>query len=169
VSFWGVLPEKSIFYFSQLASAAPYLRDLSGIYAKDRYRMALIQYGDWFSRTGEYCLAVEQYNLAQNLFEDQNILPTVTFAQEQCLTGGESQTPTPESEFNSVTPTLTVTVDVTPLPTIDITITPTPDDFTPGPTTEITLTPTLMEPTLEPSPTETEVLETPTPSVTPEP
>ena len=157
VSFWGVLPEKSVYYFSQLASVAPYLRDFSGIYAKDRYQMALVQYGDRLSQAGEWCFALDQYKLAQSLLEDQAIQPTVTFAEEQCLFGGDLGTPGSDSEIIetpilTLTPTLIGTFDGTPSPTIEIPLTPTPNTATP-----------------EPSPTETELLETPTPALTPTP
>lgn len=157
VSFWGVLPEESIYYFSQLASVAPYLRDFSGIYAKDRYRMALVQYGDQLTQAGEWCLAIEQYQLAQSLLDDQGIQPTITFAEEQCLHGGEAGTPEPddgitETPIITLTPTLMVTFDGTPTPPIEITLTPAPTEATPGP-----------------NPTETEPLETPTPEPTPTP
>ncbi|MBU0512963.1 MAG: hypothetical protein KJ638_14850, partial [Chloroflexi bacterium] len=153
--FWGVFPDKSVYYFSQLASAAPYLKDFSGIFAKDRYRMALLQYGDRLSQNGEWCLAIEQYNLAQGLLEDQGLQPTMTFAEEQCLHGGASPTPTPGPESIgtptlTLTSTLTVTIDATLTPTIEITLTPTPTEVTP-----------------EPSPTEPEM--TPTPTLTTEP
>ncbi|MBU1661765.1 MAG: hypothetical protein KKD28_09865 [Chloroflexi bacterium] len=155
VSFWGVFPDKSVYYFSQLASAAPYLKDFSGIFAKDRYRMALLQYGDRLSQNGEWCLAIEQYNLAQGLLEDQGLQPTMTFAEEQCLHGSGSPTPTPGPEIIgtptlTLTSTLTVTIDATLTPAIEITLTPTPTEVTP-----------------EPSPTEPEM--TPTPTLTTEP
>ena len=152
VSFWGVFPDKSVYYFSQLASAAPYLRDFSGIYAKDRYRMALLQYGDRLAQTGEWCLAIEQYHLAYSLLEDQGLQLTAVFAEEQCLFGGTSPTPTPGPEIigtptMTLTPTLTVIIEITMTPTIEITLTPTPAEITPVPS------PTATQPALTPSPT----------------
>ena len=157
VSFWGVMPEESVYYFSQLASVAPYLRDFSGIFARDRYRMALVQYGDQLSQAGEWCLALDQYNLAQSLLDDQVVQPTITFAEEQCLLGDDSGTPEPdngitETPIFTLTPTLMVTFDGTPTPPIEITPTPAPTEATP-----------------EPNPTETEPVETPTPALTPTP
>ena len=157
VSFWGVMPEESIYYFSQLASVAPYLRDFSGIFAKDRYRMALVQYGDQLSQAGEWCLAFDQYNLAQSLLDDQVVQPTITFAEEQCLLGGDLGTPETddgitETPIFTLTPTLMVTFDGTPTPPFEMTLTPAPTESTP-----------------EPNPTETEPVETPTPEPTPTP
>ncbi len=155
VSFWGVFPEKSVYYFSQLASAAPYLRDFSGIFAKDRYRMALLQYGDYLTQTGEWCLAIEQYNLAQTLVEDQGLQPTMIYAEDQCLHGESPTATTPEIEVIG-TPTLTL------IPTLTGTLDP---NLTP--TSEVTTTPTPIESTSEPSPSATESIETPiaTPTV----
>jgi tetratricopeptide (TPR) repeat protein len=174
VSFWGVFPDKSVYYFSQLASAAPYLRDLSGIYAVDRYRMALRQYGDQLASTGDWCLAVEQYDLAQSLSADQGLLPTVTYAEERCAFGEETPTQ-PEIEATATTnrttstpgPIPSATLQVTPSPTqtVNVTLTPTTEN-PPIPTPTITPTPTVatLEPTLE-APT---VTPTPTPSSTTE-
>jgi len=192
VSFWSVLPEKSVYYFSQLSLAAPYLRDLSGVYAIDRYRMALLQYADWLVKAGEWCLADEQYQLAYSMSEDQGLQPTKTFAEEQCLFGGASPTSTmgPETigtPTMTLTPTLTVTLDVILTPTIEVTLTPTPGSeitFTPTmtltptfgvtqdtaltPTVQATPTPEPVEPTSEPSPSETDPVITPTPTPTTE-
>lgn len=154
VSFWGVFPEKSVYYFSQLASAAPYLRDLSGMYAKDRYRLALLQYGEWLAQTGEWCLAFEQYELAQGLLDDQLVQPTLALVEEQCLFGGASPTPTLGTEILE-TPTVTQTLVLTVTPEVSVTT-----------TVEVTLTPTPVEATPTPSPTEIELVVTPTPSPT---
>jgi tetratricopeptide (TPR) repeat protein len=162
VSFWGVFPDKSVYYFSQLASAAPYLRDFSGIYAIDRYRMALRQYGDQLSGAGDWCLAVEQYDLAQSLAEDQGLLPTVTYAEERCAYGDETPTQQ-ENESTATTSVMTstpgfissATPRVTPSPTqtVNVTLTPTTEN-PPSPTpTVATPEPTLAEPTETPAPT----------------
>jgi tetratricopeptide (TPR) repeat protein len=154
VSFWGVFPDQSVYYFSQLASAAPYLHDLSGYYAIDRYHMAIFQYGDWLAKYGDWCLAYEQYQLAETLFDDQTLQPTVTFAGEQCNSLGDTPVP-PESE-ESITPTLTPTHD--PTAGDEATSTPEPPDEVPTeappsmPTEETPGSPT-EQPPIEPTPT----------------
>lgn len=166
-SFWGVFPDKSVYYFSQLANAAPYLKDLSGIYAIDRYRLALIQYGDQLSKTEEWCLAVEQYDLAFTLGEDQGLLPTATYVADLCQFG--TTTPTIEN----LDPTSTLSL-FSPTPGAFLTSTPIPT--TPTVTMDVTLTPTLGStptPTIEPetpmpTPTESPIPSTPTPTSTPE-
>jgi tetratricopeptide (TPR) repeat protein len=192
VSFWSVIPEKSVYYFSQLALAAPYLRDLSGIYAQDRYRMALLQYADQLAQAAEWCLADEQYQLAYSMLEDQRLQPTLTFVEEQCSFGGISPSPTPEAEI-IVTPTMSFTLTSTPTqeliltPTAELTLTPSPEpeiSITPTmiitptlvvtqdplltPPVEATLTPTPIEAAPEPAPTETDPAIAPTPTPTTE-
>ena len=188
VSFWSVFPEKSVYYFSQLALAAPYLRDLSGIYAQDRYRMALLQYADRLVQAEEWCLANEQYQLSYSMLQDQGLQPTLTFSEEQCLYGDLSPTHTPESEI-IVTPTISFTLTSTATqeliltPTVELTLNPTPEpeisvtpttNITPTlvvtqetpltPTIDATLTPTPIDATPEPAPTETDSAIAPTPT-----
>jgi hypothetical protein len=165
VSFWGVFPEKSVYYFSQLFSTAPYLRDLSGIYAKDRYHMALLQYGDQLAKAGDWCLASEQYELAYGLVEDIGLQPTMTYVVDLCLYGGEAPTSTDSIPTSTLlfltstpgtfpigTPTPTTSiVEPTFTPSFEVTLTPTPpEEATPEPSPEPGMTPT-------PSPTSEDV------------
>ena len=157
VSFWGVFPDKAVYYFSQLASTAPYLHDFSGIFAKDRYRLALLQYGDKLSQAGEWCLAVEQYRLAYGLQEDEGLQPTITFAEEQCKTGEAAPTLDPGLEITltpglTLTPTLEITPEITPTPGLEITPTVPPVEPTLAPTLEPTSTQAPIEPTPTPEP-----------------
>ncbi|MBC8509163.1 MAG: hypothetical protein H8D34_30285 [Chloroflexi bacterium] len=146
VSFWGIFPDKVVNYFSQLAAAAPFLRDFSGIFAKDRYQMALLLYGDRLAEQGDWCAAAEQYTLAQSLLDDQGVQPTVIYAGEQCH---GTQTPTPQDLQVTPTPELTSTLEATV--TMEATITL---EATPMP--EITLEAESPTPTLEPTPTPTQ-------------
>jgi tetratricopeptide (TPR) repeat protein len=171
ISFWGVFPEKSLQYFSQLASAAPYLHDLSGVYAKDRYRMALLLYGDMLAQSGEWCLALEQYELANSLMEDQGLQPTATFAEERCLYGGTMPTPTILMDLTgtpipTITPTLLITPEISLTPTFDVTVIATAVEATPepSPTEPETLIPPTSTPTEMPTPTGISV---PTPETSP--
>lgn len=166
VSFWGVLPDRSVGYFAQLAAAAPYLRDLSGIYAKDRYRLALIQYGDFLSQAGDWCLAYEQYHLAQSLAENPGLQPTLTFAEESCQGEVATLTPTSGSAVEIIlTPTATLTftqglpTDSTPTPTLESS--PTATSGVVQPTETATATATATTPAEQPNPTAT-----PTPTAT---
>ena len=143
-SFWGIFPEKSVYFFSQLATVAPNLRDFSGIFAKDRYRLALIQYGDHLAALGDWCLAREQYGLAQGLVADDELQPTAVFAVDQCnLLNGVVTAAPPEVQ---ITPTLELTPTLEVTPTLGATTptetpTPQPPAATPTETTAPTQIP----------------------------
>ena len=157
VSFWGIFPDKVVSYFSELAIAAPFLRDLSGIFAKDRYTMALIQYGDHLVEQGDWCGAATQFSLAKDLIKDQNLQLTVVYAEVQCDPSIATPTNTLATATASVTTPVTITLETTPSPELTITQetpTATPEETTP----ESSSTP-------EPSPT---VEDTPLPTETPD-
>jgi hypothetical protein len=157
VSFWGVLPEWSVYYFRQLAAAAPYLRDFSGIPAIDRFRLALVQYGDQLAEAKDWCAAFEQYNLAASMGGVAGLQPTLTYVDEKCQhsIATPTWTPSPTSELTA-TPTLSVTITI--IPTLSLTSTPTNSmSFTSTPTTT-------ASPTIQSSPTATPSI-TPTPSL----
>jgi tetratricopeptide (TPR) repeat protein len=111
--FWDIDWGQAVYYFSQLAPAAPNLRDGSGLTARDRYRDALLGYGDWLVQRGEWCLAAEQYQLARELNADPEVEPTASFASEQCEAGvdqppgelPETGTPLPPSTEETQPPT----------------------------------------------------------------
>ncbi|MEL7643178.1 MAG: hypothetical protein AAGU25_03620 [bacterium] len=110
-SFWKVDWEKVVTYFSQIYPAVPSLRDADGWTAAERYRYALIQYGNKLLETENFCGARDAYQLSLSIGNDPAIGPTATFAQLQC----EPPTPTP-APFTP-TPTLTITeptLEVTP-------------------------------------------------------
>ena len=115
MSFWAVYPDQSVYYFSQLAAAAPYLHDLSGVPAINRYRMALVQYGDLLVVGEDWCGAADQYNLAQSIFFRSRLSATVSEINEKC-------------QFSIATPTLlpTLTLSPTYTPTPGLIITQTP-------------------------------------------
>lgn len=182
-SFWEVDPIQAVYYFGQVASAAPYLRDASGWTARERYRAALIQYGDLLARKGEWCEAEMQYNLALEIYSDQAIIPTVTYLALEC----SPPTSTPEDTATiTLTPTITNTLDpgVTPInthtptststvSTVEPTLTETPiPELTDTPGVEETPTPTQeLTPTNQPQSTATATNQLPEPSQsqTPEP
>jgi tetratricopeptide (TPR) repeat protein len=158
LSFWEVHPEQAVYYFGQVAAAAPYLRDASGWTATDRYRGALIQYGDLLAKNGDWCGAQAQYEIALSIHPDEAIQAAFDNAVREC----EGHTPTPSPGTGTITPTVSRTTTITPPFTTN---TPT---ATQGiiPSASATQTPT-------PSPTSTIPVvipsETPTPSVTPAP
>ena len=131
MSFWYVYPDRSVYYFSQLAAAAPYLKDLSGVAAVTRHRMSLLMYGDVLAEAEDWCGAIEQYNLAQGIYYDPAIETMVKEVDEQCQYSIATPTFTPTSMFTpSITPsqvmaTWTSTIFPFISPTISSTVTPT--------------------------------------------
>lgn len=112
-SFWDVDWAQVIFYFSQLANAAPNLSDSSGWTASNRYMDALLGYGDWFAAREQWCDAQTQYDTYMALLASPQVEPTAMYAADKCAQG--SVTPaTPVVE--TPTPTITPEVTTTPYP-----------------------------------------------------
>lgn len=153
-AFWGADPKTAVYYFSQVAAAAPYLNDGTGWTAIERYRAVLIQYGDQLANQGDWCNAESQYRLALSIRGDQTVSSTADYAAYQCNPPTATPTLTPTA---TITPTLTETpapswtsqptdlppASETPSPGLTPTVTPIPSD-TPIPTQLVTpsLTPT---------------------------
>jgi len=156
-SFWEADPATAIYYFGQVASAAPYLRDASGWTARERYRASLIHYGDLLASRGDWCDAEDQYELALDVRSDTDLEATATYASEQCSPPTEVPT---ETLPPSPSPTWTVTQPamVTNTPTLS------PPTGTPvsSPTATSTLEPTQTADSTSPpatTPTETSTAE----------
>ncbi len=156
LSFWEVHPEQAVFYFSQVAASAPFLSDSSGWTATERYRVALIQFGNFLSDRGDWCAAQAQFELSLNIRPDETVQSLAEQAALKCSpptptsigTGTVTATPTPTGSAPGITQTPTSTQPVPP------TATPTqgqPPTTAPPPTTEVPQTP---EPpaTTEPAP-----------------
>ena len=138
-AFWEAYPEQAVYYFSQVAAAAPRLHDASGWTAGERYRASLIQFGDQLAKTGNWCEAYTQYDLAASMGGDAAIIPTSAYAREQCYPPTATATAVPTETF---TPTLLPTPLATDTPTAGI------------------------SPTVEVSPTQSPPTDTVTPEVT---
>lgn len=166
-SFWEAYPEQAVYYFAQVAVAAPYLRDGSGWTASARYRGALIQYGDQLASAGDWCAALEQYQLALSYGSDGDLQAKVEQAVQQCYppTNTITTTSTPTAS-STITSTVTLPVILTQAPTATWTppipptatetFPPTPTDTAPLPTPTETPTPPLPpsdtpQPTSEPT------------------
>lgn len=133
-SFWDVDWQQAVFYFSQLAQIAPNLMDGSRYTATERYRLALIGYGDWFALQELWCEAQEQYDLAYNMSPLPELEPTARNAADEC----SNPTPRPQVVVATETPTPTATLEggvietpvvveptATEAPVVDPTATPT--------------------------------------------
>jgi type II secretory pathway pseudopilin PulG len=169
-SFWEAYPEQAVYYFSQVASAAPYLRDASGWTATERYRAALIQYGDQLAAQDDWCSAEDQYELALSYRSDPELQAKAERAALECSPPTETPLPT---ETATLTPTLTLAPSATATIPLQPTSTPAPQTGTPTPTNTpppiSSETPTATpesQPTLAPT---TPVETPPPPSETPAP
>jgi tetratricopeptide (TPR) repeat protein len=156
-SFWFAYPELAIQYYSQVAFAAPGLRDASGFTAFYRYWQSLIHYGDKLAKAEDWCGAALQYQTAMRARSDAAIQPTAQYANEICLLLTASPT---------FTPTVTITGTIffftaTPTPTLGgATATPSATSGGDTPTATSTPTPTIPAGTSTFTPTSTA---TPTP------
>jgi len=104
-SFWDVDWGQAVYYFSQLADAAPNLSDVSGWTASNRYLDALLGYGDWYASHSEWCKAQEQYDTYMSLIASPGVEPTAVYASDQCAQGvGPSPTPGGEITATPGTP-----------------------------------------------------------------
>jgi len=133
-SFWELDWSQAVYYFAQVAPALPNLRDGSGWTATERYRLALAGYGGQLADAKEWCAAVEQYELALTLGDDDQVREALDFANEKCNEGESQPQPAPQE----IEPTPTSTGETTPVPTETLTPQETP---TPSPTTEPSVTP----------------------------
>lgn len=129
LSFWEVHPEQAVYYFSQVASAAPYLSDASGYTATERYRLALMQFAGLLGNGGNWCAAQQQYELALAVRPDEQVQALVEQAALKC------SPPTPTN-----TEILTTATPLNPT-------TAAPPPTTAAPTTQA---PPTQEPTKEP-------------------
>jgi tetratricopeptide (TPR) repeat protein len=146
-SYWDVDWAQAVEYFRQLALIAPNMMDASHITAQERYRLALVGYGDWYARQEMWCEAQQKYADALGLRADAGLEPTATYAQESCIKLTPSATPAQPTGTPTPTPTPTPTLpgetpQQTPTPTLTQPVLPTP---TPTLTAAPTETPTLTE------------------------
>jgi hypothetical protein len=181
LGFWEVYPEQAIYYFGQLAAAAPYLSDGSGWTSFERYYASILQFAGQLAAKEDWCAAQEQYELAQKVRPVSGVEPTLAFVIDQCSPPTATFTPTPTGGTLTLTPTGTVEATLTLTPTFPPgpSLTPTPTNpasptatatatpTQPGPPPSATTTPTDAQPATDtPAPSETP---TPTPTETPTP
>ncbi len=161
--FYEVYPEEAVKYFSQVAAAAPGMRDASGVSAVERYFQSLIQYGDKLLNEKSPCEALEQYELASGLGRGDAELET---KRQAAYNGCYPPTRTPG-------PTQAATIEASSTPAGEATSTPAlppsstppapPPSSTPAPPTNTSVPPTN---TSAPPPSDTPA---PPPSDTPVP
>ena len=158
-SFWEAIPEQAVYYFSQVAAAAPYLRDASGWTARERYRQSLVQYGDQLAAAGNWCDAQVQYETALSMQDDAAISEKAQNAALTC-------SPPTEVPTLTATATLTPTLTASPTATLTLVITEAPTQpvaTTAVPTTAIPTTPVATTPVPPTAAPTTPVATTPVP------
>jgi hypothetical protein len=145
-AFWLAYPQDAAYYYGQLVSMAPDLRDSNGVSAFGRFWQSLVHYADQLAAEGEWCDSYEAYQRAQAARADGGLQPTQQYALEQCF--GPSETP-------SLVPSITPTFLFSPTPSATGVV---PSDTAtigvPSDTPTASETPTATEtPTETPSPT----------------
>lgn len=140
-SYWNVDWAQVIYYFEQVYPQLPYLRDGSGMTSTERFRLALVEYGNQLVAEDKMCEALEYFQRSLEISPDPAIQPTAQWVAEACE---EENEPEDEEPQNTPTPRPT-TVDPTAVPTQATTVPPTEQ-----PTTEPTQTPS-VEPTVAPT------------------
>jgi len=117
-SFWDVDWSQAIYYFSQLANAAPNIMDASGWTASNRYMQALLGYGDWFASHEQWCDAQAQYDTYMSLLASPQVEPTAVYAADQCYQQlNPPAPPAPPVETPTPTETQLAPITDTPVPT----------------------------------------------------
>jgi tetratricopeptide (TPR) repeat protein len=105
-SFWEIDWKQAIVYFAQVGPAMPSLMDASGMTASERYRIALIGYGDDLAKDHQWCDAQQQYELALSIGPDPkgHAQPALEEATNNC-SGNSNQPPPSGGNPSEVPPT----------------------------------------------------------------
>lgn len=120
-SYWEVDWEQVLYYFEQVYTNFPNLRDGTGMTATQRYRDAALYYALQLTDEGKWCLAQEYFDKAFAIASDSAIKPTAQFVADKCYAVQHPPTEVPPE------PTATPTGDPTSdTPTEEPTPTPTP-------------------------------------------
>ncbi|MGD9093462.1 MAG: hypothetical protein PVF74_11495 [Anaerolineales bacterium] len=174
LSFWDVIPGQAAYYFGQVVAGSGYLQDGSGWTARERYRAALIQYGEQLARGEDWCAAQSQYELALAIRSDSKTEARTTYLARKC--SPPTSTPVPITN----TPTSTAIITIIPtettiapatatatIPVVSTTQAPTPSATN---TPDAVIPPTATSPPQEPTLTQTIPPEPPpSPTATTEP
>jgi len=116
-SFWELDWAQAVYYFSQVAPQLPSLRDGSGWTARERYRIALFNFGNSLVDAGDPCQALEQYELSLSLAYDEEVELAMAEAAEQCYGGQEDEESGDDEQL--APPTAEPTGELPPGPTLE--------------------------------------------------
>jgi len=130
-SFWEINWEQAVNYFGQLASYAPNIwHNAAGTTAVERYRIALMRYGDEFFYNNDACRAYELYVASEGYgaldevaTQNKNEAYTICYPPTAVFTPTSAVTATATTDTTSPTETPT---PIPPAPTETSEPTPTP-------------------------------------------
>lgn len=105
-SYWGVDWAQAVYYFEQVYPALPNLRDGTNITAKERFRIAAMEYAKQLLSIEDYCQAQQYFDKALQIGDDPQIQPTAQWVGEQCWEQTNAPTPAPAEPTPTPTPTL---------------------------------------------------------------
>ncbi len=133
-SFWELDWSQAVFYFAQIAPALPNLSDGSGWTAAQRYRLALIGYGEDLIEQTEWCSAKSQLELALSMGPDERGQALYDQAASVCDGDSGEETDTGGSQPTQETqPAATTEPPPQPTPTTEVVSTEPPPEGTPSP------------------------------------
>ena len=92
-SFWKVDWAAVVNNFSQVVPSLPNLRDGSGWTATERYKIALVRYGEQLMQAEQWCDAEYHFNQALAISPDQYLEPTATYVYDKCNPPEETPEP----------------------------------------------------------------------------
>jgi tetratricopeptide (TPR) repeat protein len=90
-SFWEIDWGQAVYYFGQVAPHLPNLRDGSGWTATERYRIALVNYGDILANQKQWCKAMEHYQVALSMGYDAQVEQALNGVTKRCIGDQEEQ------------------------------------------------------------------------------
>jgi len=132
-SFWELDWSQAVFYFAQVAPALPNLSDGSGWTAAERYRLALIGYGEDLIELTEWCQAQTQLELALSMGPDEKGQQLYDQASQVCGGGEETSEENQDETSTEETPEETE-IPATEEPTTEpVETEPPPAEETPSP------------------------------------
>lgn len=129
-SFWGLDWGQAAYFFGQLVPVAPNLRDRSNLTAGERFRQASIKYGDFLAENGEWCQALEQYEIALDFGSDPAVEPTASWVADECAEADSGEEEEEEEQPTESPPPS----EATPIPTEPPPAEPSPTPEAPPPT-----------------------------------
>ena len=117
-SFWDIDWPQVVNYFGQLAAASPYLHDVNGWTATDRYLKGSEYYGDLLASEGKHCEAIQQYQTILSYSANDTVQVKYDQSYIECYPPTAVPEPT-ETESPEVIPTDTPEATLTEDPPED--------------------------------------------------